>query len=75
MIEDAKSAAKTEAEKVLTSARQSINAEKAAALAELKTQVAAFSLEIAEKIVRTELSSEDKQKALADKMAGDINLN
>jgi F-type H+-transporting ATPase subunit b len=60
---------------VLTSARQSINAEKAAALAELKTQVAAFSLEIAEKIVRTELSSEDKQKALANKMAGDINLN
>jgi len=44
-------------------------------LAELKTQVAAFSLEIAEKIVRHELSSDDKQKALADKMAGDINLN
>jgi F-type H+-transporting ATPase subunit b len=37
--------------------------------------VAAFSLEIAEKVVRGELSSDDKQKALAEKLAGDINLN
>ncbi len=75
MIEDAKSKAKTEAEKLLVSARESINAEKAAALSELKTQVAAFSLEIAEKVVRGELASDDKQKALAEKLAGDINMN
>lgn len=75
MIEDAKSAAKKESEKVITSARQAIEAEKAGALAELKTQVAAFSIEIAEKIVRAELTSDDKQKALAEKMATDINLN
>lgn len=75
MVEDAKNAAKTEAEKVMVSARETINAEKAAAVAELKTQVAAFSIEIAEKLVRGELSSSDKQKALADKLAEDINMN
>ena len=32
-------------------------------------------IEIAEKIVRHELSSDDKQKALAEKLVDDINLN
>lgn len=75
MVEDAKGSAKTEADKVLASARETINAEKAAAVAELKTQVAAFSIEIAEKVVRGELASDDKQKALAEKLAEDINMN
>lgn len=75
LVEDAKNDAKTEAAKIVESARVSINAEKAAAVAELKTQVAAISLEIAEKVIRGELSSDDKQKALAEKLAGDINLN
>jgi F-type H+-transporting ATPase subunit b len=44
-------------------------------MAELKNHVAVLSLEIAEKVVRGELTSDDKQKALADKLAGDINLN
>jgi F-type H+-transporting ATPase subunit b len=75
MIEDSKAAAKVEAEKIMASTRQAIEAEKAAAIAELKTQVASFSLEIAEKVVRGELASDDKQKALAEKLAGDINMN
>jgi F-type H+-transporting ATPase subunit b len=37
--------------------------------------VAALSLEIAEKIIRGELASDEKQKALAEKLAGDINMN
>jgi F-type H+-transporting ATPase subunit b len=75
MVEDAKGTAKTEAEKVMTSAREAINAEKVAAIAELKSQMASFSIEIAEKIVRGELASDSKQKDLADKLASDINLN
>jgi F-type H+-transporting ATPase subunit b len=75
MIEEAKEKAKVEGSKLLSSAKESINTEKAAAITELKTQVAAFSIEIAEQIVRTELSSADKQKAMADKMAEDINMN
>ena len=75
MVADAKDTAKAEANKVLVSARESIEAEKAAAIAELKTQVAAFSIEIAEIVVRGELASDEKQKALAGKLAEDINLN
>jgi F-type H+-transporting ATPase subunit b len=75
MIDDAKGTAKVEADKLVAAARESINAEKGAAVAELKTQMAAFSIEIAEKVVRGELSSSDKQKALADKLVEDINLN
>jgi F-type H+-transporting ATPase subunit b len=41
----------------------------------LKTTVAAVSLEIAEKIIRGELSTDDKQKALAEKLAEDISVN
>jgi len=75
MIEGAKAAAKAESEKVVAAAHATINAEKAAAIAELKTQVAAISLEIAETIIRKELSADDKQKALAEKLASDINMN
>ncbi len=75
MIDDAKVAAKVEAEKIMVTTRQVINSEKVAAIAELKNQVAAFSIEIAEKIVRGELASDSNQKALADKLAGDINMN
>jgi F-type H+-transporting ATPase subunit b len=75
MIEAAKSKSKSEADKIVENARHTINSEKAAAMAELKTHVAALSLEIAEKVIRGELASDDKQKALADKLVGDINMN
>lgn len=75
MKSDAVDNAKKEAEKVMNSAREVIASEKNAAIAELKTQVATISIEIAEKVVKGELSSDDKQKALASKLAEDISLN
>lgn len=75
MVEDAKGKAKNEAAKIVESARLTINSEKAAAMAELKNHVASLSLEIAEKVVRHELSSDDKQKALAMQLAGEIKMN
>jgi F-type H+-transporting ATPase subunit b len=75
MIEDSKANAKNEASKIIAAAHQAIEVEKAAAISELKASVAALSIEIAEKIVRTELASDEKQKALASKLAEDINLN
>ena len=75
MIDDAKGDAKVEVNKLMVSAREMINAEKSAAVSELKTQVAGFAIEIAEKVVRGELSSDANQKALADKLVEDINLN
>ena len=73
MIDSAK--AKDEADKIIKNARMAIDSEKEAAVAELKNQVAGIALEIAEKIIRTELSSDKKQKELAENLSKDINLN
>jgi F-type H+-transporting ATPase subunit b len=75
MIEDAKTKSKVEAQKIVEAARLNINSEKAAAIAEIKTHVATLAIEIAEKVVRGELASDEKQKALAEKLAGDIQMN
>jgi F-type H+-transporting ATPase subunit b len=75
MIEDAKTKSNVEAQKIVEADRLSINSEKAAAIAEIKTHVATLAVEIAEKVVRGELASDEKQKALAEKLAGDIQMN
>lgn len=75
MIESAKAKAKEEADKVIENARISIEAEKTAAMSELRKDVAGIALEIAEKIIREELSSDEKQRKLAQSFADDINLN
>ena len=46
-----------------------------AAVTELKNQVAVLSIEIAEKIVKEKLSTDEKQKALVDGLVKEINLN
>ena len=75
IIQESKDAAKIQFDKIVAEAQVVIQAEKAAAIADLKTQVASLSLEIAEKVIKGELASNDKQKALADKLAGEISLN
>lgn len=75
MVEDAKEEGKAQQTKIVADAQKIINTEKAAAITELKTQVAAMSLEIAEKVIKGELASDDKQKALAEQIANDISLN
>lgn len=75
MVEDSKNNAKVEADKIITSAREAINNEKISAIAELKTQIAEFSIQIAEKVVRGELASDEKQTALSEKLAADFKLN
>lgn len=75
LVEESREEGKAQQQKLVAEAQKIINAEKAAAIAELKTQVASLSLEIAEKIIRGELASDDKQKALAEQIANDISLN
>lgn len=75
LIEEAKTEAKVEADKIVAAARESIEGEKAAALAEIKSHVAELSIEIAEKVLAGKLDTEEKQKELATKLAGDISLN
>ena len=75
IVADAKGAAKEASEKIITTAREEIKAEKVAAMSEIKNQVAVLSIEIAEKIVKEQLSSDGKQKALVDYLIDDVNLN
>ncbi len=75
MIEDAKTEAQTEAGKLIAQAQASIETEKKAAIADLKSQVANLSIEIAEKVVKDELSNKDKQEKLVASLLGDATLN
>ena len=75
MIEDAKTEAQEQANTIIEQAQAAIESEKKSAMAELKGQVAGLSLEIAEKVVRQELSNKDKQVELVESMLGDAKLN
>ena len=74
MINDAKEEAKGEADKMVAQAQAAIESEKKAAIADLKNQVASLSLEIAEKVVRENLSSDDKQQKLVKNLLDDSSL-
>jgi F-type H+-transporting ATPase subunit b len=75
MINDAKSEAQTQGEKMIAQAKAAIESEKNAAMAELKNQVSTLSLEIAEKVLRDELSNKESQTKLVEKMLDDAKLN
>jgi len=75
MIDDAKQDAKLEANKLTTQAKAAIEAEKKAAIADLKSQVAKISISIAEKLVREELSNTEKQEKLVESMLDNTTLN
>jgi len=64
IITEAKDKAKIEADKILITAKEQINNEKMKAITELKNQVAGMSIDIAEKILKSELSDKNKQKEL-----------
>jgi len=75
MITEAKEAAATEADKAIVSAKAAIEAEKTAAIAELKNQAASLSIDVAEKILGQELSTENKQTAMIGKIIEDVKFN
>jgi F-type H+-transporting ATPase subunit b len=75
MINDAKDAAQKEAQRIMADARNSIQNEKMVAINELKSQVALMSVEIAEKIIRKDLSKDENQKTLVASLINDVKLN
>ncbi|GGG30460.1 ATP synthase subunit b [Christiangramia forsetii] len=75
VITDASDEAKVKADKIVADAKRSIELEKQSAMAELKNHVAELSVEIAEKIVRKELSGKNEQHQMIEKMIGDAKLN
>jgi len=75
MINDAKSEAQAQGEKMIAQAKSAIESEKNAAMAELKNQVSTLSIEIAEKVLKSELANTEAQTKLVEKMLGDAKLN
>ncbi|MCC8359576.1 MULTISPECIES: F0F1 ATP synthase subunit B [Salinimicrobium] len=75
MISEAKEDAQKEGEKMIQQAKATIQTEKNAALADIKNQVATLSVQIAEKVVREELSTKAKQERLVEDMLDDVTLN
>ncbi|RRJ94116.1 F0F1 ATP synthase subunit B [Flavobacterium macacae] len=75
MVADSKQEAQVQGERMIEQAKAAIEAEKNAAMAELKSQVSSLSLEIAEKLLKEELSNKDAQTKLVERMLGDVKLN
>ena len=67
IVEEARSKATAEADRIVESARENIEFEKLKAMHELKNQIANLSIEIAEKLIRAELSDKPKADALIKK--------
>ena len=75
IISEAKNTAKDEADKMIASAKAVIENEKAGAISELKSTVGSLSVDIAEKVLRSELKDAEKQNAFIAEMLKDIKLN
>ncbi len=75
MIEEARVKANEEAQRIIETAKESIHFEKMKAITDLKNQVAHLSIDIAEKLLREELSNKQQQKTLIDKMMSEVNFN
>ncbi len=75
IIGDAKGKATDEASAIVESAKEKINTEKLTALREIKSTVAEYSIEIAEKILREELKDKAKQKQYIEKLLKETSLN
>lgn len=73
--DQAQADARKNADKIIEDAKAIIQTEKAAALRDVKAQVAMFSIEIAEKIMKKNLAGDKAQKDLADSFIKDIKLN
>ena len=75
IVEDAKEEAQVQANKMIELAQTAIESEKKSAMAELKNHVAGLSVDIAEKMIREQLSNKDKQLKLVEDMLGEAKLN
>ena len=73
--DEAHANAKKAADKIIDDARAAITIEKQAAMKEIKVQVAMFSLQVAEKLLKKNLASDKEQKELVEGYIKEIKLN
>ena len=75
MVAEAKEKAKSEYDKILTDAQLAITQQKNAALTEVKNQVGTLVIEVAEKVLRKELSNKADQESYIKQLADGVKLN
>lgn len=75
IFEEARIKANEDSQRIIENARERIENDKMAAIVELKNQIALLSIEIAEKLIRDELSHDRKQEGLIKKILDEIQSN
>ena len=75
IVEEAKTRAKEDAQKIVASTKEQIEHQKMAAITDLKNQVGVISIQIAEKVLRKELSGNTAQEAFVNDLVKEIKLN
>jgi F-type H+-transporting ATPase subunit b len=75
IVNEAKEQAKVEANKIIIDAQVQIQQQKMAALTEVKNEIGSLAVEVAEKILRKQLSAADAQDSYMKMLAEDIKLN
>ena len=75
IVEKAQAKAREEGARMLEDAKAAIEQEKKAALADIRKQVAALSVEIAEKVLKQNLQGDQAQMDLIDRMLDDVTVN
>jgi F-type H+-transporting ATPase subunit b len=75
LISEAKEEATAKATELIVQAQATIQREKQSALNELTAQVGTLAIDIAEKVVKTELENKSNQEKLVESMLADAKLN
>lgn len=75
MVAEAKDKAKSEYDKIVADAQLAITQQKNAAIAEVKNQVGSLVVEVAEKVLRRELSNKAEQEKYIKELADGVKLN
>ena len=75
IINEAKEQAKLEANKIIVEAQQAIQAQKMAAITEVKNQVGKLVIEVTEKVLRKELNNKEAQEEHIKGLVNEVKLN
>jgi F-type H+-transporting ATPase subunit b len=75
IISNANDMALQKTNKMIDDARKQIERERTAALAEMKSQIAALSIEIATKLVKGDMEDQQRHKKVVEQLIDEIELN
>jgi F-type H+-transporting ATPase subunit b len=75
IVAEAKEQAKADAARIIADAQQAIQAQKMAAITEVKNQVGKLVVEISEKVLRKELSGKEAQEQHIQGLVNEVKLN